>query len=326
MVFSANVPPDKKQAIMALWNASQIQQYEKYLGLPPMVGRSKTQAFSEIKHKVWQRLQGWKHNLFSQGGREVLLQSLALAIPSYAMSCFKLPSTLCTDIERMMAHSWWGQKKGERKIHWQSWNSMCKSKSLGGIGFKELEVFNMAMLGKQAWRLMQYKNSLLHKIYSARYFPDGNVLKASIGGNPSYTWRGKEAKNLLLQGGRWIVGNGTTIHILKDKWIPGISDLSRELRANLQQHYYRHADCPVASLIDPHSRWWDLAKLRALFNPKLVEAILKLHPSHLGEEDFWVWEHEKSGIYSVSSAYNFFRTCLAPDRGTCSNASKRKKF
>ncbi|CAI9772096.1 unnamed protein product [Fraxinus pennsylvanica] len=54
MVFSANVPPDKQQSIMALWNSPHVQQYEKYLGLPQMVGRSKARAFAEIKHKVWQ--------------------------------------------------------------------------------------------------------------------------------------------------------------------------------------------------------------------------------------------------------------------------------
>lgn len=203
MVFSNNIRPEQQQALMDLWNAPQVKQYEKYLGLPPMIGRSKSRAFSEIKRRVWQKLQGWKSGMFSQGGREVLLKSVALAIPSYAMSCFKLPPTFCTDIEKMMVRFWWGQKKEERKIHWTSWKSMCSSKSMGGMGFKELEFFNMALLGKQAWRLLQQKDSLVHKIYSARYFSDGNFLKASIGGNPSYAWRGIwEAKNLLIKGGK----------------------------------------------------------------------------------------------------------------------------
>ncbi|XP_022847646.1 uncharacterized protein LOC111370184 [Olea europaea var. sylvestris] len=117
MVFSANVKSDKQQEIMALWNAPQTQQYNKCRGLPPMIGRSKMRAFFEIKHKVWLKLQSWKGGMFSQGGREVFLNSVALAILSYAMSCFKLPSTLCTEIERMKARFWWGQRKEELKIH-----------------------------------------------------------------------------------------------------------------------------------------------------------------------------------------------------------------
>lgn len=81
MVFNKNVDVAKQNAIMDLWSTSQIQQYEKYLGLPSMVGKSKIGALGEIKYKVWLKLQGWKGNMFSQGGREILLKAVALAIP-----------------------------------------------------------------------------------------------------------------------------------------------------------------------------------------------------------------------------------------------------
>ncbi|KAF5470852.1 hypothetical protein F2P56_011340 [Juglans regia] len=129
-----------------------------------------------------------------------------------------------------MARYWWGQKNEERKVHWLSKKKMCKSKFVGGMGFKELETFNMAMLAKQAWRLLQNKESLFHKLYAARYFSNGDLLAASLGGNASYAWRGIwEAKNLLVKGGRWNVGNGSSIHILNDAWIPRIRNLRHEL-------------------------------------------------------------------------------------------------
>ncbi|XP_040987684.1 uncharacterized mitochondrial protein AtMg00310-like [Juglans microcarpa x Juglans regia] len=143
-------------------------------------------AFAGSKPKVWLKLQGWKGNKFSQEGREILLKAVALAIPSYAMSCFKTPTMLCSEIESMMAGYWWGQKNKERKVHWLSWKKICSSKFVGGMGFKELEIFNMAMLAKQACKLLQNKESLFHKMYTARYFSDGNLLTASLGGNPSY--------------------------------------------------------------------------------------------------------------------------------------------
>ncbi|XP_042972966.1 uncharacterized protein LOC122304767 [Carya illinoinensis] len=67
MIFSRNVDSNQQRELMSLWGVQHFQQYDKYLGLPPLVGRSKTRAFSDIKHKVWTKLQNWKEKLLSQG-------------------------------------------------------------------------------------------------------------------------------------------------------------------------------------------------------------------------------------------------------------------
>ncbi|XP_035547319.1 uncharacterized protein LOC118348883 [Juglans regia] len=90
----------------------QYQNYDKYLSLPPMIGKDKKRAFSDIKHKFWSKLQQWKGKLLSQGGKETLIKAVALAIPTYAMSCFKLPLTLCNELEQMMAKFWWRWRIG----------------------------------------------------------------------------------------------------------------------------------------------------------------------------------------------------------------------
>ena len=50
----------------------EIRQYEKYLGLPSFVGKSKRASFDYIKERVWRKLQGWEESLLSQAGPEVL--------------------------------------------------------------------------------------------------------------------------------------------------------------------------------------------------------------------------------------------------------------
>lgn len=62
------------------------------------------------------------------------------------MSCFKLSITLGGDHGRLMARFLWGQQNEETKIHWVSWKSMCKPKVEGGMGFKDLHAFNIALL------------------------------------------------------------------------------------------------------------------------------------------------------------------------------------
>ena len=104
--------------------------HTKYLGLPSIIGRSKKQIFAEIKEKVGKKLAGWKGKLLSLGGKEILIKAVAQAIPSYTMSCFLLPMSLCEDLERDMRSFWWGQKQQEAKIAWVSWKKMCQPKSL----------------------------------------------------------------------------------------------------------------------------------------------------------------------------------------------------
>ena len=88
--------------IMAELGVSELKQYEEYLGLPALVGRNKRASFDHLKQRIWKRLQGWEGKLLSQARREVLIKSVIQAIPTYTMSCFKLPITLCHEIEKLI--------------------------------------------------------------------------------------------------------------------------------------------------------------------------------------------------------------------------------
>ena len=124
--FSKGTPLATQAEIKDMLGVPVIKQYEKYLGLPSLVGQNRMMSFSQIKERVWSKLKGWKEKLLSQAGKEILIKAIAQAIPAFAMSCFKLPKRLWQDIEAMIRKFWWGNNSDSKKIHWVNWRIMCK--------------------------------------------------------------------------------------------------------------------------------------------------------------------------------------------------------
>ena len=102
-------------------------------------------------------MEGWKEKILSKAGKEILIKAVAQAIFTYTMSCFKLLNALCEDLTSMIRNFWWGQRKDEKKTDWLSWEKMCELKANGGMGFKKLQQFNLALLAKQGLRLKVVK-------------------------------------------------------------------------------------------------------------------------------------------------------------------------
>ena len=167
---------DRRSAIVNILGVKEVDRQEKYLGLPTVIGRSKKVTFACIKECIWKKLQGWKEKLLSRPGKEILIKSVAQAIPTYMMSVFCLPSGLLDEIHSLIARFWWGSNGGERKMHWHSWDSLCLPKSMGGLGFRDLHCFNQALLAKQACRLSQGDSNLLARVLQARYYKNVEFL------------------------------------------------------------------------------------------------------------------------------------------------------
>lgn len=171
--------------------------------------------FKDLRERIAKRINGWKEKFISKAGKEVLIKTAAQVIPTYLMSLLLLPKVLCSDINSIMAKYWWGQTSNERKIYWINWKQLCDPKKAGGMGFRDIHAFNLAMLAKQAWRLLNHQNSLFFRVYKARYFPNVSFLEAELGSNPSYIWRSLlKAREIILVGARWKVGCGTSINIM----------------------------------------------------------------------------------------------------------------
>lgn len=71
LFFSKNTGSERREAIKGMLGAKIIQQHEKYLGLPPLIGKGKRKLFNKIKDQVGRRIAGWKGKLLSSTGQEI---------------------------------------------------------------------------------------------------------------------------------------------------------------------------------------------------------------------------------------------------------------
>ena len=153
------------------------------------------------------------------------------------MSIFNIPKQICEDINTILAWYWWGQLQDEKKVHWMSWRRLCNPKKMGGMGFCDLHAFNLALLAKQAWKLVQKKDSLFYRIYKARYFLTIEFLEAEMGHNPSYVWRSLlSAREIVLAGSRWQVRDGKTIKVSSHAWLTHPPRLNGDIRKDMHVH------------------------------------------------------------------------------------------
>ena len=203
--------------------------------------------------------------MLSQAGREVLIKSIIQAIPTYAMSCFKFPLGLCAEISSMATNFWWGQRGVERKVHWLSKCHLSRGENFGGVGFRDLHLFNKSLLARQGWRLVWYPNSLVSRVLKAKYYPHHSFLDSTIKNNDSFIWRSIcESKKVLMDRIRWRVETGENIKLWKDPWLLG-SPSARVLSPINRLNEHAMVD---ALILNDHMSWNTTLIVRFFFHGK----------------------------------------------------------
>ncbi|VVA41757.1 PREDICTED: reverse mRNAase [Prunus dulcis] len=127
---------------------------------------------------------GWSEQFLSQAGKEILIKAVAMAMPNYAMSCFKLLVSLCKEIEKDIARYWWHNNKAQKGIHW-------------------------------------HPESLLAQVLHDKYHYGVKYLEAGCGKGSSWGWKGIiQGRKVLEARLRWRIGNGEPVRIKEDGWLP----------------------------------------------------------------------------------------------------------
>jgi hypothetical protein len=216
------------------------------------------------------------------------------------MMVFKLPKNICKGITDVISQFWWGDDDNHKKIHWKAWWKLCIPKKRGGMGFRDLESFNGAMLAKQVWRLLLEPESICARVMRGRYYPDGNLLQQN-----------KRVEAHTLDKVCWLVynvsefrrgyicrvGDGSQINIWEDNWIPSSHNLKVLTPCG------NNLVTKVDELINAATGTWDENLIKDLFWPVDAYRILQIPLTH-GREDLVAWHYNRNGLCLVRWAYH----------------------
>lgn len=115
--FSPNTRVELGEEVCTRLNIVSEAPIDKYLGLPSQVGVDRSVCFQYLIDRIIALINGWNEKLLSIEGKELLIKSMARAIPSYAMSVFNIPKIICKEISNAIARFWWDGSQEKKKLH-----------------------------------------------------------------------------------------------------------------------------------------------------------------------------------------------------------------
>jgi hypothetical protein len=201
VLFSKNTSPASISSVLGIIPYRLATSAPFYLGLPLMFGSSRKEAFQPLIDKVLSKINGWRMKTLSQAGRTVLIKSTTAAIPTYAMSTFLLPSSLCKTLDRRFKDFWWGfPPYKSRNLSLKSWDSICLPRNQGGLGLRNMTTTNLALITKLGWKFLHTNSLWVHHLHK-KYIQYGSFFSAPSTPTASWLWKGiQKCKQFLISG------------------------------------------------------------------------------------------------------------------------------
>lgn len=275
-----------------------------YLGFVIRDKVVRSQSASKLFSKLDSRLNNWKSNLLSSGGRLVLVNSCLSSISTYTMEFYRLNAEIRRRMDTIRSRFFWRGASDKFKYNMVSWKAVCRLKDFGGLGVINTSLFNDCLLAKWFWKMDKATNKIWFQLLKAKYFPRDNYRDSNFA-NGSLFWKSiQKVKHLFFRGVVHKLGDGSFTLFWKD---------------------VRYEDCPFTvrfnklflicsnpdSFVDHcyNDGVWNIEFSRSLGAAEMLQwrdLITILKGVVLSrEKDSLIWGIGNHGIFSVKSLYRF---------------------
>ncbi|GJX71997.1 RNA-directed DNA polymerase, eukaryota, reverse transcriptase zinc-binding domain protein [Tanacetum coccineum] len=198
-VFFSNIDDNTKEEVLNLLPFKIGKLPVSYLGVPLITKQLGVKECKNLIDKVKVRVNNWKNKLLSYVGRLQLVASVLASMQIYWASVFILPKAVVKEIDRLLKGFLWCQgniSKGKAKV---AWKLVCRPKKEGGLGIKNLSIWNEVLMAKHLWNIACNKESLWVKWINELRSKMRSYIKTEVGNGESiFLWHDRWWKEGVL--------------------------------------------------------------------------------------------------------------------------------
>ncbi|XP_026449926.1 uncharacterized protein LOC113350066 [Papaver somniferum] len=200
----------------------------------------------------------------------VLINSTLSAYPSYQMQCFEFPKSVLDEFDKLQRDFWWQKDNPKKEFYPKAWDDIRTSKVSSGIGIRDPYKVNMSLLAKLAWRMLKNPEDLWVKILRGKYFPRAHPFHKNKDYEISWIWHSiRSGLQIIKENCIWQVGDGRSIHVTLDNWIPDVGTLSN----------WHNEDIKFVSDLITVEGGWNIDLIDSIFQPRIANKIKSVHLS-----------------------------------------------
>ncbi|XP_059068290.1 uncharacterized protein LOC131858844 [Cryptomeria japonica] len=221
-IYFLNTSKRTQEKITRVLQFSQGSFPIQYLGVPLFAGRLDNRLWEEVVNKCKAKTVLWKNKWLSQAGHIQMIKAVLAVVPIYYMSCYRAPHKALSALDGMLKSFIWEGSREERKIPLISWDTACFLKVDGGIGLRKMNLQNLALGMKLAWKMYSNPQKGWCKLMSLKYMnlnePKGIFTLANLtGGSPiwKFIW---ESRRIITEHLSWNSSDGRKAKVWRNSW------------------------------------------------------------------------------------------------------------
>uniref|UniRef100_A0A803P5L3 Reverse transcriptase domain-containing protein n=1 Tax=Cannabis sativa TaxID=3483 RepID=A0A803P5L3_CANSA len=188
-IYCSNMQPREVSSIMRLSGFTKQEFPFTYLGIPICGKRISGKECEILAERMTTRIRSWSTRNLSFAGRITLINSVLIAIQAYWSQMMILPKKVLRIIESICRDFLWKGNAMYQGAGSVAWNNICQPKAAGGLGIKNLEVWNKAAICKYIWAVANKQESLWLRWIQSVYIKNQDWWDYTSSIHSSWYWK-----------------------------------------------------------------------------------------------------------------------------------------